>query len=43
MTRVNDKPFFRVRLGPYNNRIEAQEILTALNAGGNKNAVIVVD
>ena len=43
MTHVNNKPFFRVRLGPYDNRIKAQEILTALNEGGNKNAVIVVD
>lgn len=43
MTRVNNKPFFRVRLGPYNDRIQAQEILTALNEGGNSNAVIVVD
>lgn len=43
MTRVNNRPFFRVRLGPYNDRIEAQQILTALNQNGNSNAVIVVD
>ena len=43
MTRINNRPFFRVRLGPYNDRIEAQQILTALNQNGNSNAVIVVD
>lgn len=43
MTHVNNRPFFRVRLGPYDDRIQAQQILTALNEGGNKNAVIVVD
>ncbi len=43
MTRVNNKPFFRVRLGPYEDRGQASDILTALNESGNKNAVIVVD
>lgn len=43
LTRVNNQPFFRVRLGPYNDRGQAQEILTALNQSGNRNAVIVVD
>lgn len=43
MTKVNNKPFFRVRLGPYENRGAAKEILTALNTAGNKNAVIIVD
>lgn len=43
MTKVNNKPFFRVRLGPYENRNTARDILTALNANGNKNAVIIID
>jgi rare lipoprotein A len=43
LTRVNNQPFFRVRLGPYDNREEAQRILLALNESGNKNAVIVLD
>lgn len=43
LTRVNNQPFFRVRLGPYEDRSEAKEILTALNESGNKNAVIVID
>ena len=43
LTRVNNQPFFRVRLGPYENREQAQRILTALNESGNKNAVIVLD
>lgn len=43
MTRVNNRPYFRVRLGPYENRGQASEILTALNQSGNKNAMIVVD
>ncbi len=43
MTRVNNQPYFRVRLGPYDDKAQASEILTALNQSGNKNAVIVVD
>ena len=43
MTRVNDRPYFRVRLGPYEDRAQASRILTALNENGNQNAVIVVD
>ena len=43
LTRVNDQPYFRVRLGPYDNREQAQRILTSLNESGNKNAVIVID
>ena len=43
MTRVNNRPFFRVRLGPYDDKNQARDILTALNESGNKNAVIVVD
>lgn len=43
LTRVNNQPYFRVRLGPYDNREQAQRILTALNESGNKNAVIVLD
>lgn len=43
LTRINNQPFFRVRLGPYDNREDAQRILSALNESGNKNAVIVID
>jgi len=43
LTRINDRSYFRVRLGPYSNRMEAQQILTTLNQSGNNNAVIVVD
>lgn len=42
-SRVNDKPFYRVRLGPYENREQAGRVLDVLNQGGNKNAVIVFD
>ena len=43
LTRVNDRPFFRVRLGPYEDSSQAQQILAALNESGNKNAVLVID
>jgi len=43
LTRVNDKPFFRVRLGPYDNEVEAQKIASALLAGGNPYTRVVVD
>jgi rare lipoprotein A len=43
MARVNNTPFFRVRLGPFNDREEAQKILTALYNNGHQNAAIVVE
>lgn len=43
LTRLNGKPLYRVRLGPYNDRAQASKIINALNNGGNNNAVIVTD
>lgn len=43
LTRVNNQPYFRVRLGPYDNHVQAQQTMAALNAGGNQNAVIVAE
>ncbi len=43
LTRVNNQPYFRVRLGPYDNRTQAQQTMTALNESGNQNAVIVAE
>lgn len=43
LTRVNNQPFFRVRLGPYEDKAQATQALAALNQSGNNNAVIVVD
>ena len=44
MTRVNNAPFFRVRLGPYSNQAEAEQVAVALrNSGKAKQAVLVKD
>jgi rare lipoprotein A len=43
LTRVNDQPFFRVRLGPYQDPVQAQEIASALLQNGNPNTKVVVD
>lgn len=43
MTRVNDRPFFRVRLGPYADEAEAQKIATTLLQSGNTNTKLVMD
>jgi len=39
----NNQPLYRVRLGPFDNRDKASVILSELKAGGNNQAVIVVD
>jgi rare lipoprotein A len=43
LTRINDKPFYRVRLGPYNDRAQASAVINSLSQSGNGNAVIVAD
>ncbi len=43
MTRVNDIPYFRVRLGPFNNADQAQQVIASLYQTGNKDAVIVAE
>lgn len=43
MTRINNRPFFRVRLGPYQDEAQAQEIATSLLQGGNPHTKIVVE
>lgn len=43
VTRVDNQPYFRVRLGPYNNSNQAQQVLAALTKSGNQNAVIVTE
>ncbi len=43
LTRINNQPFFRVRLGPYPNTNQARQIVSALNESGNRNAAIVID
>ncbi len=43
LTRVNDQPFFRVRLGPYTDQIEAQKVATTLLQNGNTNTKLVMD
>jgi len=42
-TQFGDQPYFRVRLGPFNNPSQAQQVVTALHQGGNQNAIIVTD
>lgn len=43
MTRVNNQSFYRVRLGPFENEMQARQIMAALNEGGNQQAVIVAE
>lgn len=43
LTRVDNRPYYRVRLGPYNDRGEASRVIDVLRQGGNNGAVIVVD
>jgi rare lipoprotein A len=43
LTRLNDKPFYRVRLGPYNDRTQASQVIGSLSQGGNGNAVIIAE
>ncbi|MCI5059450.1 MAG: septal ring lytic transglycosylase RlpA family protein [Alphaproteobacteria bacterium] len=43
LTKVNNRPYFRVRLGPYDDHGEARRILASLNNSGNKNAVLIFD
>ncbi len=43
MTRVDNKPFYRVRLGPYEDSAKASEAVLALNNSGKANAVLIVD
>ncbi len=42
-TQVNNKPFYRVRLGPFENRAIANATIEQLNDSGNRNAVIVIE
>ena len=42
-TQFGDQPYFRVRLGPFNNPAQAQQVVTALHQNGNQNAIIVTD
>lgn len=41
LTRIDNKPFYRVRLGPYNDRAQAAQVIGDLVQSGNVNAVIV--
>lgn len=43
MTRVNNEPYFRVRLGPYDNSAQAQQVIASLSQSGHQNAVIVTE
>lgn len=43
MTRVNNQPYFRVRLGPYNNSKQAQDVLASLAQNGHQHAVIITE
>ena len=43
LARVDNSPFYRVRLGPFASRAQADTILAQLQQGGNSNAVIVID
>jgi rare lipoprotein A len=42
-TQVNNMPYYRVRLGPYTDRYQADLVLSQLQQNGNNQAVIVVD
>ncbi len=42
-TQVNNKPFYRVRLGPFSNRALANSTIEQLNDSGNSNAVIIIE
>lgn len=42
-TVINNKPFYRVRLGPFENRAVANATIEQLNDSGTSNAVIVVE
>jgi len=43
LARVNNNPFYRVRLGPYESREQADTILNQLQQSGNDNAVIIIE
>lgn len=43
LTRVNNQPYYRVRLGPYRDEAQAQKIASALIQGGNPNTKIIID
>ncbi len=43
LTRVDDQPYFRVRLGPYDNSAQAQQAIASLSQSGHQNAVIVTE
>ncbi len=42
-TQVNDRAYYRVRLGPYKNETEAQKVASTLIQGGNPNTKIIID
>lgn len=42
-TLINDRSYFRVRLGPYNSEAEAQKIASTLIQSGNPNTKIIID
>ncbi len=43
LSQSGEKPIYRVRLGPYEDRATASRVLNTLNNNGNNNAVIVSD
>lgn len=43
LARVNDKPFYRVRLGPYDSTAQADMALNTLHSAGKSDAKIVSD
>ena len=43
MTSVQNQPFFRVRLGPFNSAQEVQGVLNSLSDDGNQNAVLIIE
>lgn len=42
-TQINDRAYFRVRLGPYSNEEEAQKVASTLIQSGNSNTKIIID
>ena len=43
MTQVNNTPYYRVRLGPYDNAAQAEQVISSLAQAGNQSAVIVTE
>lgn len=43
LTRINNQPYFRVRLGPYQDEKQAQNIASALLQSGNPNTKVIID